>query len=83
MQYSSSFIRLSGPIPEVKKSELINDYEKDAYWENLSKAKHRETNVVCSKYIGALRVGATSEQFCCLYFFKLGNSIPSPLTKKL
>ena len=33
MQYSSSFIRLSGPIPEVKKSELINDYESDAYWE--------------------------------------------------
>ena len=27
MQSSSTFIRISGPIPEVKKSTLINDYE--------------------------------------------------------
>ena len=27
MQSSSTFIRLLGPIPEVNKSALINDYE--------------------------------------------------------
>ena len=34
MQSSSRLIRLSGPIPEVKKSTWINDYENTiAYWE--------------------------------------------------
>ena len=34
MQPSSSFIRLAGPVPEVKKSALINGYENIiAYWE--------------------------------------------------
>ena len=33
MQSSSTFIRISGPIPEVKKSALINDYENIAYSE--------------------------------------------------
>ena len=34
MQSLSTIIGLSGPIPEVKKSALINDYEnKIAYWE--------------------------------------------------
>ena len=28
MQSSSTFIRISGPVPEVKSSTLINDYEK-------------------------------------------------------
>ena len=33
MQASSSFIRLPGPVPEVKKSALINGYENIiAYW---------------------------------------------------
>ena len=27
MQFSSTFIRISGPVPEVKKSALINDHE--------------------------------------------------------
>ena len=36
MQSSSTFIRLSGLIPEVKKSALINDYENIiAYWEEF------------------------------------------------
>ena len=34
MQSSSTFIRISGPFPEVKKSVLINDWENIiAYWE--------------------------------------------------
>ena len=34
MQSSSTFIAISGPIPEVKKSALINDWENViAYWE--------------------------------------------------
>ena len=34
MQSLSTIIGLSGPIPQVKKSALINDYEnKIAYWE--------------------------------------------------
>ena len=31
MQSLSTFIRISGPIPGVKKSALINDYENIAY----------------------------------------------------
>ena len=27
MQFLSTFIRTSGPVPEVKKSALINNYE--------------------------------------------------------
>ena len=33
MKSPNSFIRLSGPIPEVKKSALINDFDSDASWE--------------------------------------------------
>ena len=33
MQSPSSYIRLSGPIPQVKKSALINDFDSDASWE--------------------------------------------------
>ena len=34
MQSSSTFIKISGPIPEVKKSALISDWDNIvAYWE--------------------------------------------------
>ena len=40
MQSLSTFIRLSGPIPEVKNSALINDYENIiAYWEESKESE--------------------------------------------
>ena len=33
MQSSSSFIRIAGPITEVKKSAVISDWENISYWE--------------------------------------------------
>ena len=40
MQSSSTFVRISGPIPEVKrKPALRDDWENIAYWEELEKSK--------------------------------------------
>ena len=40
MQSSSTFIRISGPIPEVKKSTLIHDYENIiVYWEKSEQSE--------------------------------------------
>ena len=40
MQISSTFITISGSIPEVKMSALINDYEHIiAYWEESEQSK--------------------------------------------
>ena len=40
MQSSSTFIRISGPILEVKKkSALINDWENIAHWEESEQSK--------------------------------------------
>ena len=43
MQSSSTFIRLPGPIPEVKQIELINEYEiVIAYWEESEQSNVQE-----------------------------------------
>ena len=40
MHSSSTFVRISGPIPEIKKSALINDLENIiAYWEESEQSK--------------------------------------------
>ena len=49
MQSSSSFIRISGPIPEyIKKPALINDQENIG--KNPGKTRRWEKRLVCSKY---------------------------------
>ena len=39
MQSSSTFMRISGPIMEVKKSAVINDWENISYWEEREQSK--------------------------------------------
>ena len=58
MKYSSTFIRISESIPEVKKSALINDYENILLIQKSpSNLRCRQTNVFCSKYMwGSWRV---------------------------
>ena len=78
MQSSSIFIRLSGPIQEVKKSALINE-NIIAYWEESEKKQ------VVSKQVWFIpNTYGECESRChlrkiWLFFllFKLGNSIPS------
>ena len=49
MQSSSSFIRISGPVPEyIKKPALINDQENIG--KNPGKTRRWEKRLVCSKY---------------------------------
>ena len=71
MQSSSTFIRISGLIPEVKKSPLINDYEFIlACWE-----ESKQSQVYMNKcglfqiHLGGLTVGATSGKFGCFYSY--------------
>ena len=45
MQFSSTFIRTSGPITEVKKSALINDWENIAYWDKSQQSKALAKNL--------------------------------------
>ena len=54
MKYSSTFMRMSGSIPEIKKSALTNGWEnKIAHWEP-SKAISRWISAVCSQCSCAL-----------------------------
>ena len=39
MQSSSAFIIISGPITEVKKSAVINDWKNISYWEEPEESK--------------------------------------------
>ena len=86
MQSSSTFIRISVPIPEVKKSALINDYENIiAYSEEAVQSE------VWANKCGLFQIhlgwgggGGWTEGQChlrkiwlLLLSFKLGNSIPS------
>ena len=51
MESSSTFTRISGPIPEVKKNLYWSMIEKILHIrENLSKARSWETSLVCFKY---------------------------------
>ena len=62
MQSSSTFMRISGPITEVKKSAAINDRENIV--KNPSKAMHWRTSFVCSKYSGRSWRVAALGKFC-------------------
>ena len=42
MQSSGTFIRISGPITEVKKFAVINDWENISYWEEPEQIKALE-----------------------------------------
>ena len=42
MQSSSAFIIISGPITEVKKSAVINDWKYISYWEEPEESKGLE-----------------------------------------
>ena len=39
MQSLSIFIRIRGPIPEIKKPVLINDWKNIAYWKESEQSK--------------------------------------------
>ena len=81
-QFLNTFIRISGPILEVKKLPLINDYENIiAYGKSKSKGRCRRTSEVCSKYINTF-VGSESwwhprKIWLFLLSFKFENNIPS------
>ena len=42
MQSSSTFMTISGPIMEVKKSAVINDWENISYWEEPEQSKENK-----------------------------------------
>ena len=64
MQSSSTFIRISGPIPEIKKSASTNDCENITYWK-----ESEQSEVLANKFglsqiqFGDLRGIATPEKF--------------------
>ena len=63
MQSSRTFIRLSGSIPEVKNSALVNYWENIiAYWEPI-KASCRRIDVVYSTHSCAVWVVQPQENF--------------------
>ena len=75
----STFIRVSRPVPELKKSALINRYENlVACSEQSEQTKCRQTSVVCSKFIWGYKCWCHPRKtWLFLLLFKLGNSIPS------
>ena len=66
MQSSSAFNKISGPIPEVKKSELINDWEHiSAYWDESKQSEALANKLgLFQKQLGGLGGGITPEIFC-------------------
>ena len=42
MQSSSTLIRIAGPVTEVKKSAVINDWKNISYWEEPEQSKALE-----------------------------------------
>ena len=42
MQSSSTFMRIAGPVTEVKKSAVINDWENISYWQEPEESKALE-----------------------------------------
>ena len=39
IQSSSTFIKISGPVPELKKPALTNDWKNIAYWKEIQQRK--------------------------------------------
>ena len=72
MQSSSTFIRISGSIPEVKNFASVNYWENIiAYWEPI-KARCRRIRVVCSTYSHVVWAVQAQEKFAIFILFKLG-----------
>ena len=84
MQSSNTFIRLSGPIPVVRSSALINDYENIiAYWGKI-RAKwdvDKQMWFVPNIFGGSEGRCHTRKNLLFLLSFKLRSSIPSTLTQ--
>ena len=82
MQSWSTFIRMSGPIPEVKNPTLINDYENI-----IAYSKESEQSEVLGKQVwfvpntfGGLRVSLTSGK-CGHFYFHLSLETIFPALK--
>ena len=69
MQSSSTFIRISGPIPKVK-TALINDYENIVAYSEQSQQSEVQVNRcgLLLIYLGGLRVGTTPGKLGNFYF---------------
>ena len=82
MQSSSTFIRISGPIPEVTENLHWSLFEIVLLniGKNPSKARYCRTGFFCSKYSWASAGCRTPGKLCNFYSFKLENSTSSTLT---
>ena len=68
MQSLSTFIRISGPIPGVKKSALINDYENIACSEESEQSEVLVNQCdLFQRHLAGLRVSATTGKFGYFY----------------
>ena len=64
MESSRRFIKISGPIPGVKKSALINDYENIAYSEECEQSEVQVNKCdLFQKHLVGLRPSATIRKF--------------------
>ena len=66
MQFSSTFIKLSGSVPEVKKSGLINDWENNfTYCKEFEQSEVLENKLSLFQIqLGGLGGSVTPEKFC-------------------
>ena len=82
MQSSSTFIRISGPIPEITENLHCSLFEIVLLniGKNPSKARYCQTGFFCSKYSWASAGCRTPGKLYNFYSFKLENSTSSTLT---
>ena len=86
METLSTFIRLSGPIPEVKHSALINNFENIIAYREKCWVKwgvDKKVWFVPNTYGGSMNWCHHRKVLLFLLSFNLINSIPSTLIKKL
>ena len=77
MQSSSTLMRISGLISEVKKSPLINDYENIVYTEDRAQAKRdvgKKVWFIPNTFVRGLRISTISGKLDYYYYSHL-NSI--------
>ena len=69
VQSSTTFIRISGPIAEVKKFALINDYENIIAYSEESEQSEVYANKcgLFQIHLGGLKISATSGKFDYFY----------------
>ena len=68
MQSLSTFIWISGPIPEAKRYALINDYENIiVYSGELNKCRRRRTSAVSSKYFWEVWRSASPQENLAIF----------------